>query len=1288
MVDDAVNLDLSAAFAAIEEMASRITQAGIDGAQALRDALTEAIAGVDGQVEVTLADPSDITSEIDGAVSAADGQLQLDLGDTAALTDEIDQAIGAADGSVSVDLANPEELTSEVEDAVGAADATVAVSASGGGGGGGAAEGADEAASGLLNLANASNIAKGAAAGAKGEISGVGSAAAGIAGPAGVAVGAVTALVAVLGEAVNKAAFSQSATLQLTQALGPLADEIEHVDTGGLDESLNHLAVRLGGDDDAIRIVVANLSLLGAQSGKTGPEIVALDKTFINLAAHVAATHPQLGTTDQILQKLPLALSRGGKFAAGFGINLTQADIAAEALAEGITKPISAMSVYEKATLGATLVTKRLGDSLATDINTGADSAIIKLRVFREKITEAFESAGAPLLGVATKLGADIGPVIEGLIGTITRVGGAIAAFLEPIIAQLGPSIGDIFSTLNDVLDPIIPLLGLAGKAFGLILTPATLLLDQIRQLADYVHDNVPEAFRYLEREAVKAILPIIDAINYMIEAFNRLPVIGDIGTIDTSGLKGLGQDTEDAATAADDLTTATTATAQALDETTAAAAAAATQFGGGALFSDLATGVEDFNGSLLKTRGLADDAFAVVLKLGTRATPAIDLLVKSFDKGGLSATEFNNVAAGLGLTVGELATLEKKARDEADAFDGTVTKAIGNVVESTSKLDDQGKAHIGSFIKEIQSQALAAAAFTNSIQTLFERGATQLAETLLAAGPAAAGAAREAAKSTDAQLAKQEEAVQTSQKSYTEQAAALETYKGQVIDKTSSIVDAFGNLAPKPAAVNEGIDEALLGAQSALQDRNAGALSAAEAVGAAIAAGLAQGISQGQEEVNRVVSETIDGALLAATAAGEIHSPSRLFSREVGIPIDEGIADGIRKGYFKVDDAVGDVITALQQQAKQQLDNVFGALQAGQGLQGAQQSLADAQTKRADLITQQGTLGVQIKNLSHEINQAQQQSLAITAREQQSIDRAQQSLDDLRATAAEQAHLPQDIDAATRQLALESSDLADLTGRLEQAKANKKLGTGTDDDVKDAQQALNDRQKAVDDAQKALDDLTKKQSDNKVSANDLEVAQEDLNDARADAIAPTQELTDLQGKLKDAQDQQKQTAIDLAQATKDIKDAQLALLSAYEQAAVAGQTFFDQGDAGQDILRALGDAAGFGAGQIQGLIDQYANFSVLVSKSVGGAGALAAPALTGPGQGKFDVFGNGQQFTDTAAHAIDARNYVRAQSGDAYREPGGTPLVGTANFTINNQDPNAVAFAVQSKLGLAAIRG
>lgn len=1279
MVDEVVNLDLSPAFAALDDLVARLTASVAEGAANVAAALQDAVGSVDPTIDVTVADASAITDEIADAVAAVDGEVDVQLGDASEVTDAISDAVAAADGEVDVELADPDALTGAIEDAVAAADTTVTVNTNSSGGGG-----TKEAASDFLSLASATNIAKGAAAGAKGEMQGLAGATQGLAGSAGVAVGGVTAVLAVLGEMVNKAAFSQSATFQLTNALGDLADEVETIDVGGLNESLNSLAVRLGGDDDAIRVVIANLSLLGQQSGKTGPEIVALDKEFIALAAHVAATHPQLGTTDQILQKLPLALSRGGRFAAGFGISLTQADLAAEAVTEGITKQISEMSIYEKAALGVTLVNRRLGDSLAVDVNKGADTAIIKLRVFRERITETFESAGAPLLGTVTKLGTDIGPVIDGLIGTIGRVGAGVAEFLEPILRQLGPSLGDIFGTVNDIIEPLIPLLGLLGKAFGLVLTPVSLLLGQIRRLADYVHDNVPEAFRAMERAAVGAILPIIDAINHMIEAFNKIPVVGNIGTIDTTGLKNLGQEQTTTAAAAEELAAAQGDATEALDAATTAAADAANQFGG-QMFSDLATGVQLFNGEILKTRGLADQAFSVVLKLGDRARPAIDLLVKSFDKGGLSATEFQNVASGLGLSLAELATLEGKAREEADAFAQSVEKSLGNVTQAAGNLDDQGKAHIKSFVSEIQKQALDAAAFTNSIQTLFERGATQLAQTLLAAGPAAAGAAREAAKSSDVQLAAQENAIQTSQRSYTEQAAALETYKGQVIDKTSKIVDAFGNLAPKPTDVQTGIDEALLGAQNAIDAKQTQVSDTAHAVGAAIAAGLAAGIQQGQAEVNRVISETVDGALLAAQAAGEIKSPSRLFSREVGIPIDEGIANGIRAGFFKVDDAMGEVIAGLQQQAKQELDNVFSVLQAGQSFQNAQDTLNDAQTRRADLIAQNGQLGSQIKSLRAEVTAEQARSSAVTAREQQAIDRAQQALVDLQHQAADQAKLPQDIAAAQRELALSASDLGDLSARLAEAQAGAALGTVDDKTVSDLRSKVSDRQREADDAQRALDQLTAKQDDAKVSSVDLQVAQEDLAQARADAVAPTQALIDLQEQLKQAQTDQKQVQDDLQQSTKDITNAQLGLLSAYEQAAVAGQAFYDQGGRGQDILKAIGDQAGISAGALQGLIDKFANFSVQLSQGIGGSGAGNGVALTGPNAGRIDVFGDGKTFVDTPQQAIDARNYVRGQAGDPFREPA---YQGTANFNIFNQDPAAVAFAVQSKLGIAAVRG
>ncbi|WP_136057237.1 hypothetical protein [Microbacterium sp. K24] len=79
--------------------------------------------------------------------------------------------------------------------------------------------------------------------------------------------------------------------------------------------------------------------------------------------------------------------------------------------------------------------------------------------------------------------------------------------------------------------------------------------------------------------------------------------------------------------------------------------------------------------------------------------------------------------------------------------------------------------------------------------------------------------------------------------------------------------------------------------------------------VGAAMMAGIARGIAENSGAVSRAAGAAVDRAVNAARAAGEIHSPSRRTNREIGAPLMQGIAVGIRKESFKAERAMVDGI-------------------------------------------------------------------------------------------------------------------------------------------------------------------------------------------------------------------------------------------------------------------------------------------------------------------------------------------------------------------------------------------
>lgn len=77
-----------------------------------------------------------------------------------------------------------------------------------------------------------------------------------------------------------------------------------------------------------------------------------------------------------------------------------------------------------------------------------------------------------------------------------------------------------------------------------------------------------------------------------------------------------------------------------------------------------------------------------------------------------------------------------------------------------------------------------------------------------------------------------------------------------------------------------------------------------ASEIGSGITDGIAEGIKDGSDAVMDAVSDVIDDAIDEAKDEAESDSPSKLFARELGLPIAQGVAVGIEKGSGLVADA------------------------------------------------------------------------------------------------------------------------------------------------------------------------------------------------------------------------------------------------------------------------------------------------------------------------------------------------------------------------------------------------
>jgi hypothetical protein len=1362
--DYPVRLDLSEALGQIDQMFSTFVETASSAAADAKQAILDQLSTVDATVDVQLGDPAATQQQITDAVAGADAVVTPDI-DTAAITDQV--ASAAEEG-----------MTQGLE--TGAAEADV--TPSGGGGGAGPDPGAtDDSTRSLLDLAGAAKVAETASGALRGEASAT-TGALSLLGPQGAAAsGAVAGLAAVMVDAFHEAEEAQVVTQQVDRTFGAFAGTVRSVNFDGFKGSLQDTTVALGADDDALQQVTVRLGSMGLAQGQTQQQVAQTGQAFQDLVLKVSALHPELGTADEIAQRLMRGLVRGGPILTNFGLSWNQARLATELAAQGIDKTANELSAYDKITIASTALNRDLGNSYSL-ITDAQRNALVQTRSFQAQLREAGEAAGGALLQPLTKLGADIVPVLTSGIRAVVSVGRDVAIVLDPILHNFGPPLKLMFEGIAlaaGALAPIFQATAVVIRAFG---DAMNYPVRKAQELVDWIEVKLPGAFHSMEAALAGAVEPIVNIINGMIEAFNKLPFVGDIGRIDTSGLDAI----KDGATGAGDALAAAVPPADDLADSLnvisdAAVAQVPTWRAMGEAQEEQAQGAAKANAELLSQRGYMDAAFFAMNQLGDRGPTVMRALAVSFQSGGLSMDQFRSLAERTGLSMDQLTTLEQDARSETNQFEADVSKAIGGITEAAAGLDDEGRAHIRAFITEMQQQAEAAATFSSSIQTLFARGADDLANTFLQLGPKYAGAAKEAANANDDQLKSFNETFAGIKGQLASANESLDAYAAHATTGADTVTTAFGKAAPAADAMGQDIDTALTTAQAALDGKAAAIGASASAIGAAIMLGVAGGIRANTPAVEAASSDSIDAALLAAQAQAGIRSPSKVFHDEVGQPIVDGIAEGIssggkgggvdgavevvvddaveagkalgpkgaeigqamgdavadgvtdtlpatrervagavtlfgndvgiplteelaqaiKDGAFKVDDAVRDVIDGAQQQAANELQTAFGALRAGRSLADARNTLTEAQQKQADLQSQMRAFPGEIFQAQQALNRAMEDAARITAREQQSIQNAQRQVDEIRASLAYQTGQgPQDLDQARRVAALDTSEADRLRGLAQEAADNatlaqdaadaakrggskdaadraKDVADKAKDDAQAAKQAYQEQQRQAEQSAKAVDDLTKKLQDNRYTSVDLQVAVEDLAQAQADSVAPTEAVRQAQQDLKDLQDKQVQTSKDLDAVTRQLPDAYIGLLEATFAAGQAGDKFNRTGQVAIDRLSEIGHQAGLADGAIQSLAKTWGGLASQIGTNLGG-GSFGAPA------GQIDVFNNGQVFANSPEEALADYNFVQGIGG------GKQITMDQAPWNVNiyqANDPIAVAEAVNRKLGLAAVR-
>lgn len=174
--------------------------------------------------------------------------------------------------------------------------------------------------------------------------------------------------------------------------------------------------------------------------------------------------------------------------------------------------------------------------------------------------------------------------------------------------------------------------------------------------------------------------------------------------------------------------------------------------------------------------------------------------------------------------------------------------------------------------------------------------------------------------------------------------------------------------------------------------------LTAASSLGAAIISGIVNGIKASPGAIRDALGGVVDSAISAIKGKLKINSPSLLFSKEVGQPISEGIAHGVRALSGKVSGAVSQAVKDAVLTAKQGLASLASTLSGSInavldvkfGNSAASKKLAAAQADQAAL-----ELKSQIADLQATIDSGESTEAERTkARADLAVLNAQQAVD------------------------------------------------------------------------------------------------------------------------------------------------------------------------------------------------------------------------------------------------------------------------------------------------------
>lgn len=286
----------------------------------------------------------------------------------------------------------------------------------------------------------------------------------------------------------------------------------------------------------------------------------------------------------------------------------------------------------------------------------------------------------------------------------------------------------------------------------------------------------------------------------------------------------------------------------------------------------------------------------------------ALDAEIAAVDTA-TAQTVIDNAAAQQAASEAAAEAQEQEMQRRQDALQ-SYTEAATNMYDQINTKSDLS---VQQMIDNLQANQEAVATWADNLVLLGERGLDQgLLQQLRDAGPESAATVAELVTATDEQLATLSDTFRNGASTATD---ALLTELGlpEVTNSGSDMVDKIANGVNANQSLNTATTQLIQNAQQAASSAVASA--GFPSIGTLMINGITQGVQAGTSGLVNAMRDAVQDAVSAAKSEAQIHSPSVLFRKVIGLNIMKGWALGIEDGEPLVSDRAVDAMDTLRRQ-------------------------------------------------------------------------------------------------------------------------------------------------------------------------------------------------------------------------------------------------------------------------------------------------------------------------------------------------------------------------------------